>query len=102
MTGHNFIIGTNTPYTSYRSYPIIEYRAHWGKNGNSYDIEFFDGKDWRQARALVSKCEAGTDERDNNGYSIQWIERVERWHDQHGEYMEDEDYEIMWEREVSE
>jgi len=47
-------------------------------------------------------CEDGLDEveiyADGTKRKIQWIERVERWFDQHGEYADDEDYETLWSR----
>ena len=65
---------------------------------DSHDIEFYEGKEWRTVRKIVAKCEAAEDEADFGGLTIQWIERVERWHDQEGGYMEDDDYETMWSR----
>ena len=88
-------------YTPRNTYAIIEYRIHRGENGDSHDIEFLEGKEWRTARKLVAKCEEGEDT-EEFGLTIQWVERVERWHDQEGQYMEDDDYEIMWSRDESE
>jgi NADH:ubiquinone oxidoreductase subunit D len=85
-------------YTPYAKYAIIEYRIHWGEDGESYDIEFLEGKEWRIAKKTIKECEQGIDQPDSDGLRIQWIERVERWHDQHGEYLEDDDYETLWER----
>jgi len=91
-------------YTPYAKYAIIEYRLHrCDKEGDSCNIQFFEGKDWRYVRKMVKECEAGLhDEFDDSGFRYGWIERVESWHDQHGEYLEDDDYETMWEREESE
>ena len=84
-------------YTPYNAYAIIEYWVHWGEQGDSHDLDIYEGKEWRTVRKIVAKCEAGEDE-EESGYTIQWIERVERWHDQEGGYMEDDDYETMWSR----
>tara|TARA_Y100000592_G_C5458566_1_gene312733 strand:+ start:174 stop:476 length:303 start_codon:yes stop_codon:yes gene_type:complete len=88
-------------YTPYAKYATIEYRIHWGdEEGDSCDIEFLEGKEWRIVKKTIKECEQGIDQPDCAGYRIQWIERVERWKDQHGEYMDgDEDYETLWERE---
>jgi hypothetical protein len=85
-------------YTPYAKYATIEYRIHWGEDGESCDIEFLEGKEWRTAKKTIKKCEQGIDQPDSDGLRIQWIERVERWCDQYGEYLEDEDYETLWER----
>ena len=94
-------------------YAQIEYRLHLGdKDGiDSHDIEFVEGKRWRYVRKTIEECKAGLhDEFDNYGYRYIWIERVERWFEkvfcQNGigewVYSEDQDYEILWEREVVE
>ena len=79
----------------------IEYRIHWDEDGDSHDITFYEGKYWRRVQKIVAECVAGIDEPDCDGLLIQWIERVERYHDQHGEYMGMDEVEILWEREVT-
>lgn len=87
-------------YTPYAKYAIIEYRIHWGEDGESHDIEFLEGKEWRIVKKTIKECQQGIDQPDARGYRIQYIERVERWNDQHGEYIDgDDDYETIWERE---
>jgi len=88
-------------YIPYEKYAIIEYRIHWGnEHGDSCDIEIFEGKHWRHARNMVEACESGLyDEFNTYGLRIVWIERVERWHDQKGEYVDGgDDFEILWDR----
>ena len=85
-------------YTPYTKYAIIEYRIHWGEDGDSYDVSCLEGKEWKNAKKTIKECEQGIDQPDSFGRRIQWIERVERWCDQYGEYLEDDDYEILWER----
>ena len=64
------------------------------------DIEFLEGKEWRIVKKTIKECEQGIDQPDSAGLRIQYIERVERWKDQHGEYIDgDDDYETIWERE---
>tara|TARA_R110002167_G_scaffold157792_2_gene352810 strand:- start:1686 stop:1973 length:288 start_codon:yes stop_codon:yes gene_type:complete len=91
-------------YTPYAKYAIIEYRLHWcDEEGVACDIEFVEGKHWRYVRKMVEECKAGLhDDFDNSKLRYGWIERVERWMDQRGEYCEDDDYETLWEREVEE
>lgn len=87
-------------------YAQIEYRIHWGEDGDSYGISFLEGKEWRTVKKTIKECEQGIDEPDAGGYRIQWIERVERWFEkvfcQNGignwVYSEDQDYETLWER----
>ena len=87
-------------YIPYEKYAIIEYRIHWGnENGDSCNIEIFEGKHWRHARNLVEQCEAGLRDEFRDNLRIVWIERVERWIDQHGEPMSGhDDFEILWDR----
>ena len=89
-------------YSQYRKYAIIEYRVVWGEDGDGDNIRFYEGKEWREVRKIVKMCEDGLDEAeidaDGTKRTIQWIERVERWFDQHGEYADDEDYETLWSR----
>jgi len=86
-------------YTPYAKYAIIEYRLHrCDEHGDSCDIEIVEGKDWRYARKMVKECEAGLHDEFDNGLRYGWIERVERWCDQYGEYLEVDDYEILWDR----
>jgi len=49
---------------------------------------------------MVEACESGLyDEFNTYGLRIVWIERVERWHDQKGEYVDGgDDFEILWDR----
>ena len=82
-------------------YAQIEYRLHWcDEEGDSNDIDFVEGKNWRYVRKMVEECKLGIhDEFDSYGLRYGWIERVERWF-VNGVYDEDQDYEILWEREV--
>ena len=91
-------------YTPYAKRAIIEYRVHeCDEYGDSCNIQFYEGKYWRHVRELIEECESGLhDAFDNYGYRYGWIERVERWCDQYGEYLEDDDYETLWERTWSE
>ena len=93
-----------TGYVPYEKYAIIEYRIHWGnEQGDSCDMEIFEGKYWRHARKMVEACKAGLyDEFNQYEQRIVWIERVERWVDQHGYPMSGhDDFEIMWDRQES-
>ena len=59
----------------------IEYRVHWcDENGDSCDINFYDGKEWRDVQKIVAQCEAGEFETDSLGLTIGWIERVEHFY----------------------
>lgn len=93
-------------YYPYAKYAIIEYRIAWGVDGDCHDLEIYEGKHWRKARKIVKLCEQGLDEpeidKDGSELTIQWIERVERWMDQHGHYTGDDDYEDLWSRSQSE
>jgi NADH:ubiquinone oxidoreductase subunit D len=93
-------------YSPYAKYAIIEYRIAWGEDGDCHDLEIYEGKHWRRVRKIVKLCEQGLDEpiinEDGSKWTIQWIERVERWMDQHGNYTEDDDYEDLWSRSQSE
>lgn len=91
-------------YTPYAKYAVIEYRLHeCDKDGDSCNIQIVQGKRWRYVRKMIEESKSGLhDEFDSYGLRYGWIERVERWHDQHGKYLEDDDYETLWEREVEE
>jgi len=99
MTDSN---GITSGYSPYNKYARIEYRVVWGENGDDHDVRFYEGKQWREVRKMVKMCEHGLDEAeiyaDGTKRTIQWIERVERWFDQHGEYADDEDFETLWSR----
>ena len=89
-------------------YAQIEYRLHWGDEDciDSHDLEILEGKYWQSVRKLIEECKAGLhDEYDDKGLRYIWIERVERWFvniDGVWVYDEEQDYEILWEREVIE
>jgi len=76
---------------------IVEYRIHWGEEGDSEVIEFVEGKNWRYARKVVKQCEDGPIPYcEFRKMSIQWIERVEDiLCDING--VIDSECEIMWE-----
>lgn len=82
------------------SHSKIEFRVHFGEHDEleSVDIEYYDGKDWREIHKIVAECEAGrTDQYDDDEYRIIWIERCERATDQFGDYMEWDEYSTLWE-----
>ena len=81
---------------------IVEYRIHWGIEGDSIDIEYVEGKNWRYAREVVKQCEDGAIQYcDVRKLSIQWIERAEDiWCDISG--VIDSKYEILWSEEAIE
>ena len=76
---------------------VVEYRIHWGEEGDSYDIEYVEGKNWRYVGEVVKQCEDGPIRYcEFRKMSIQWIERVEDiLYDIDG--VIGSDYEIMWE-----
>ena len=76
----------------------VDYRIHWGSEGQSEDIEFVKGKNWRYAKEVVRQCEDGAvPYRDDEGLSIQWIERVV---DTFGDFgVIDSEYDILWQSE---
>ena len=63
---------------------IIEYRIHYGEDGDSHDIFTYGGKDWRKWKQHIGE------------EGVQWIERVE---DQISDCdgVVHTDYEILWE-----
>jgi len=64
---------------------IVEYRIHYGKDGDSHDVLIYEGKDWRKWKQHIGE------------EGVQWIERVE---DEWCEYqcsVLDTEYEILWE-----
>lgn len=83
-------------------YAQIEYRLHWcDENGDSNNIEFYEGKHWRYVRKTIEECKKGLHDEFDNGLRYGWIERVERWMekvDNTWVYSEEQDYEILWER----
>ena len=81
---------------------VVEYRIHWGNEGDSEYIEYVEGKDWRYAREVVKQCEDGAIQYcDVRKMSIQWIERVEAiWCDIECS-VTDSEYEILWSEEVA-
>jgi hypothetical protein len=81
---------------------VVEYRIHWGNEGDSEYIEYVEGKDWRYAREVVKQCEDGAIQYcDVRKMSIQWIERVEDiWCDIECS-VTDSEYEILWSEEVA-
>ena len=88
--------GEKIRFSHYR----IEYRVHFGEHDeiDSVDIEYYDGKDWREVNKIVADCEAGkADRHDDRGYRIIWIERCERATDQFGDYMGWDEYSTLWE-----
>jgi len=62
---------------------FIEYRIHYGEDGDSINILSYEGKDWRKWKQHIGE------------EGVQWIERVE---DTICEYngVVDSDYEILW------
>jgi len=64
---------------------IIEYRIHYGEDGDSHDILIYEGKDWRKWKQHIGE------------EGVQWIERVvDEWCDADGGVIGSE-YEILWE-----
>ena len=58
-----------------------EYHVHWcDEDGDSCNIDFYDGKQWREVEKIVAQCDAGEDEADCAGRTIGWIERVEHFY----------------------
>tara|TARA_A100001201_G_scaffold143481_3_gene145320 strand:+ start:948 stop:1208 length:261 start_codon:yes stop_codon:yes gene_type:complete len=82
---------------------VVEYRIHWGSEGDSHDIEFVEGKNWRYAKEVVRQCEDGAIPYcDVTKLSIQWIERVvDTWCEFECSVI-DSEYDILWEQEESE
>ena len=64
----------------------IEYRIHYGEDGDSHDILIYEGKDWRKWKQHIGE------------EGVQWIERAEDVICDHHGVIESE-YETLWERE---
>ena len=43
---------------------VVEYRIHYGEDGDSHDILIYEGKDWRKWKQHIGE------------EGVQWIERV--------------------------
>ena len=64
---------------------IIEYRIHYGEDGDSHDILIYEGKDWRKWKQHIGE------------EGVQWIERVvDEWCDASCSVVGSE-YETLWE-----
>ena len=64
---------------------IIEYRIHYGEDGDSHNILIYEGKDWRKWKQHIGE------------EGVQWIERaVDEWCDVSCSVIGSE-YEILWE-----
>jgi len=63
----------------------IEYRIHYGEDGDSHDILVYEGKDWRKWKQHIGE------------EGVQWIERaVDRVSEIDGGVLGSE-YETLWE-----
>tara|TARA_R110000751_G_scaffold286675_4_gene391241 strand:- start:3002 stop:3310 length:309 start_codon:yes stop_codon:yes gene_type:complete len=79
----------------------IEFRVHFGEQDelDSLDIEYYNGKNWREVHQIASECAAGRADQydDDRDYRIVWIERCSRATDQFGGYMGWDEYSTLWE-----
>ena len=64
---------------------IVEYRVHYGENGDSHDVLIYEGKDWRKWKQHIGE------------EGVQWIERVVDDWCEHSCSVLDSEYEILWE-----
>ena len=62
----------------------IEYRVHWGADGDSHDYITYTGKEWRKWKQHIGE------------EGVQWIERVVCTEAKPYPY---EEYECLWESE---
>lgn len=60
----------------------IEYRVHWGEDGESFRVHTYTGKEWRKWKQHIGE------------EGVQWIERVTCFDSMPCPY---EEYEILWE-----
>ena len=63
---------------------IVEYRIHYGEDGDSHDILYYEGKDWRKWKQHIGE------------EGVQWIERVVDTFCSNGDLISSE-YETLWE-----
>ena len=64
---------------------LVEYRIHYGANGDSYDVHCYEGKHWRKWKQHIGE------------EGVQWIERVVETWCNYSKSILDAEYETLWE-----
>lgn len=64
---------------------VVEYRIHYGEDGDSHNVLIYEGKDWRKWEQHIGE------------EGVQWIERVEDVWCEHSCSVIDSEYEVLWE-----